>query len=122
MTNLTHQLINFFSALMLLLNFGMLAQRRVLTLIHLLALQGLILSLNIACVAYAFALPKLYLTLIITLIMKVCFIPFILQRLLIKLNMKGKIELIINLPSILLIGLVLVIFAFEYTFYVHPCV
>ena len=113
MENLTQQLIHFFSALMLLLNFVMLAQRRVLGLIRLLALQGLVLSINIACVAYAFSIPEFYLTMILTLVLKVWLIPFILHRLLIKIGMQGKIEFIINLPSILLIGLGLVIFAFN---------
>lgn len=112
MTSLTQQLIHFFSALMLLLNFGMLAQRRVLGLIRLLALQGLVLSINIACIAYAFSLPEFYITMILTLTLKVWLIPFILHRLLIKLGMQGKIEFIINLPSILLMGLALVLFAF----------
>lgn len=112
MTSFTQQLIHFFSALMLLLNFGMLAQRRVLGLIRLLALQGLVLSINIACVAYAFSLPEFYISMTLTLLMKVWLIPFILHRLLIKLGMQGKIEFIVNLPSILLIGLALVLFAF----------
>lgn len=113
MTSLAQQLIYFFSALLLLLNFAMLAQRRVLTLIRLLALQGLLLSINMACIAYAFSLPEFYLTMVLTLILKVWFVPFVLHRLLIKLGMQGKIEFIINLPSILLIGLALVIFAFN---------
>lgn len=112
MTSFTQQLIHFFSALMLLLNFGMLAQRRVSGLIRLLALQGLVLSINIACIAYAFSLPEFYITMTLTLLMKVWLIPFILHRLLIKLGMHGKIEFIINLPTILLIGLALVLFAF----------
>ncbi len=113
MTNFTQELIHFFSALMLLLNFIMLAQRRVLTLIRLLAFQGLVLCINIACVAYASSRPEFYITLTLTLVLKVWFIPFILHRLLIKLGMQGKIEFIINLPSMLLIGLALVIFAFN---------
>jgi len=112
MDSVIQQLIHFFSALMLLLNFSMLAQRRVLALIRLLALQGLVLSMNIGCIAYASSLPEFYISLILTLVLKVWLIPFILHRLLIKLGMQGKIELIINLPSILLIGLALVIFAF----------
>lgn len=112
MSGIIQQWIHFFSALMLLLNFSMLAQRRVRSLIRLLALQGLVLSINIGCIAYAFSVPEFYITLILTLILKVWLIPFILHRLLIKLGMQGKLELIINLPSILLIGLSLVIFAF----------
>jgi len=113
MTSVAQQLIYFFSALLLLLNFAMLAQRRVLTLIRLLALQGLVLSINMACIAYAFSLPEFYLTMILTLTLKVWLIPFVLRRLLIKFGMQGKIELILNLPIILLIGLALVIFAFN---------
>jgi hydrogenase-4 component E len=112
-TNFAQQLIHFFSALMLLFNFNMLAQRRVLVLIHLLAIQSFILSINMACIAYAYSHPKFYITVLLTFVLKVWFIPFILHRLLIKLGMRGKIELIINLPSMLLIGLALVIFAFN---------
>jgi hydrogenase-4 component E len=112
MTTMTQQLIHFFSALMLLLNFNMLAQRRVLALIRLLALQGFVLSIYMGFIAYAYSLPEFYLTMMLTLVLKAWLAPFILHRLLIRLGMQGKIELIINLPSILLIGLVLVIFAF----------
>ena len=49
----TAQLINLLAAILLLLAFAMLAQRRVLSLINLFALQGLALALSTAIVAYA---------------------------------------------------------------------
>lgn len=113
MHTLAQQLIYFFAALLLLLNFGLLAQRRMLNLIRLLALQGLILSIDIAWVAYATFQPELYVTVALTLFLKVGLIPYILYRLLIRLGIRSKVEPILNLPTTLLIGLGLVIFAFN---------
>lgn len=47
---LSTQLIDLFASLLLLIAFAMLAQRRVLSLIHLFAWQGLVLALNTAVV------------------------------------------------------------------------
>jgi len=113
MSELAQQFIHFFAALLLLLSFAMLAQRRILSLIKLLALQGFVLSINMAFVAYVTQQIELYITVILTLFLKVWLIPFVLHRLLIRLNIQKKIEPIVNLPTTLLIGLVLVIFAFN---------
>jgi hydrogenase-4 membrane subunit HyfE len=113
MSGLVQQFIHFFAALLLLLNFAMLTQRRILSLIKLLALQGFVLSINMAFVAYVTQHVELYITVILTLCLKVWLIPFVLHRLLIRLQVQNKIELIVNLPTMLLIGLVLVIFAFN---------
>ena len=113
MTTVAQQFIHFFAALLMLLSFGMLIQRRTLNLIRWLALQGLVLSIDIAFVAYANAQPQLYITVALTLLLKVWLIPFVLHRLLIRLGMRTKVEPIINLPTTLLIGLALVIFAFN---------
>ena len=107
------QLIQFCAALLLLLSFGMLAQRRMLNLIRLLALQGLVLSIDVALVAYTTDQPELYLTVALTLLLKVLLIPFAFQRILTHLGMRTKVETIFKLPSLLLIGLALVIFAFN---------
>jgi hydrogenase-4 component E len=116
MPTLAQQFIYFFAALLLLLNFMMLTQRRMLTLIRLLALQGLILSIDIAFIAYVTHQPELYITVALTLFLKVWLIPFILHRLLIRLGIRSKVESILNLPTTLLIGLALVIFAFNLSF------
>lgn len=109
----TQQLIHFFAALLLLLSFTMLTQHRMLKLIRLLALQGLVLAIDVALVAYGTAQPELYISVVLTLLLKVWLIPFILYRLLIRLGIKGEIEPAVNIPTTLLIGLVLVIFAFN---------
>lgn len=109
----TQQLIHFFAALLVLLNFSMLTQRRMLNLIHLLALQGLVLAIDVALVAYFTSQPELYISAILSLILKVWFIPFILHRMLISLGIRGKIEPMVNTSTTLLIGLGLVIFAFN---------
>jgi len=49
---LGHQLINLFAAVLLLLAFAMLSQRRVVSLVDLFAAQGLVLAMSTAVVAF----------------------------------------------------------------------
>jgi hypothetical protein len=83
------QLINLFAAILLLLSFAMLAQRRVLSLIDLFAAQGLALCPPTVIVAYATKQPHLYLSAALTLILKVILLPWILHRLIRKLDVNG---------------------------------
>lgn len=115
MDSLTQQLIVFFAALLLLLSFAMLMQRRMMSMIRLFALQGLVLSINMGIIAYATNHSDLYITAVLALCLKVALIPFILHKLLIRLNIQTKIEAMVNLPTYMLIGLGLVIFAFNLT-------
>ena len=64
------QLINLLAAILLLLAFAMLAQRRVLSLIDLFAAQGLALSCSTAIVAYATSQPHLYFSAGLTFLLK----------------------------------------------------
>ena len=107
------QLINLFAALVLLLAFAMLAQRRVLSLIDLFAAQGLALAASTAVVAYATAQHHLYWSAGLTLVLKVLLLPWILHRLIRKLDVKWDVEGLINVPTTMLIGIVLVVFAFN---------
>ncbi len=113
MNTLNIQLINFFAALMLLISFGMLMQRRLLNLIHLLAWQGFVLAIDLALVAYGSNLKELYFAVALTLILKVGLIPWLLHRLLIKLKLYHNIEPVLNLPTLLLLGIALVILSFN---------
>ncbi|MCX7117409.1 MAG: hypothetical protein NTW94_05830 [Legionellales bacterium] len=113
MTSLAPQFIHFFAALLLLLNFAMLSKRRMKGLIKLLALQGFVLSINVACVAYITQQTELYVTVVLALFLKVWLIPFVLYRILIRLHIENKIDPIVNLPVTLLMGVALVIFAFN---------
>lgn len=107
------QLINLFAAIILMLAFAMLTQRRILSLIHLFTLQGLAVVCSTAVVAYVTHQPHLYYSAVLTLTLKVFLIPYLLHRLIRRLNVRWDIETLINIPSIMLIGIVLVIFAFN---------
>ena len=113
METLSGQLINLFAALVLLIAFAMLAQRRVLSLINLFALQGLVLAASTALVAYSSSQQHLYYSAALTLVLKVMFLPWLLHRLIRKLNVKWDIETLFNIPTTMLIGIALVVFAFN---------
>jgi hydrogenase-4 component E len=110
---LAGQLINLFAALMLLLAFAMISQRRVLSLIHLFALQGATLVACTAVVGYATGQSHLYVSAGITLALKVLLIPWLLHRVINRLSVRWDVETLINIPTTMLIGIVLVIFAFN---------
>ena len=110
------QLINLLAALLLLLAFAMLAQRRVLTLIDLFAAQGLALACSTGIVAYATNQPHLYWSAGLTLLLKVVLLPWILHRLIRKLDVRWDVEGLINIPLTMLIGIVLVVFSFNLAF------
>src|SRR5580765_261124 len=106
------QIVNVLAALLLLVAFAMLAQRRVLTLIKLYAWQGAALAASTAIVAWSTAQPHLYYSALLTMLIKVIFIPWILHRLIDRLFVRWDIETLINIPTTMLIGISLVIFAF----------
>jgi hydrogenase-4 component E len=107
------QLINLLAALLLLIAFAMLSQRRILSLIYLFAWQGFVLVLSTTIVAYSTGQRHLYYSAALTLILKVFALPWILHRLIIRLNIKWDVETLINIPTTMLLGIVLVIFAFN---------
>ena len=110
---LTHQLINLMACLLLLIAFAMVSQRRILRLIYLFALQGLVLSINTAVVALATGQPHLYFSAALTLGLKVIALPWLLHRLIDRLNIRWDIETLLNIPTIMLVGIVVVIIAFN---------
>jgi hydrogenase-4 component E len=83
------QLINLLAAVLLLLAFAMLAQRRVLTLINLFAAQGFALACSTAIVAFATHQPHLYWSVGLTLVLKVMVLPWLLHRLIFRLTSNG---------------------------------
>ena len=107
------QLINLLAAVLLLLAFAMLAQRRVLTLINLFAAQGFALASSTAIVAFATHQPHLYWSVGLTLVLKVMLLPWLLHRLIVRLDVKWDVEGLINIPTTMLLGIVLVVFAFN---------
>jgi hydrogenase-4 component E len=107
------QLINLFAAALLLLAFAMLSQRRILSLINLFAAQGLVLALSTGLVAALTGQAHLYVSAGITLVLKVLVLPWILHRLIRRLNVKWDVETLINIPTTMLVGILLVILAFN---------
>ena len=107
------QLINLFAALLLLLAFAMLAQRRILSLIHIYTVQGAVLAASTAVMAHATGQTHLYVSAGLTLALKVVVIPWILYRVINRLNVRWDVETLINIPTTLIFGILLVIFAFN---------
>lgn len=112
-SNISIQLINLFAAFLLMLAFAMLAQRRVLNLVHIYALQGFTVVAATTVVAHVTHQDHLYFSAAMTLVLKVFFIPWILHRLIKRLNVRWDVETLINIPSTMLVGIVLVVFAFN---------
>jgi len=106
------ELVNVLAAFLLLLAFAMLSQRRVLTLIKLLAWQGAALAASTGIVAWSTGQTHLYYSALITVLLKVILIPWVLHRLIDRLFVRWDIETLINIPTTMLIGIGLVIFAF----------
>ena len=106
------QIVNVLAALLLLIAFAMLSQRRVLTLIKLLAWQGAALALSTGIVAWSTGQTHLYWSALLTVLLKVILIPWVLHRLIDRLFVRWDIETLINIPTTMLIGIGLVIFAF----------
>jgi hydrogenase-4 component E len=106
------QLVNVLAALLLIIAFAMLSQRRVLTLIRLFAWQGVVLTASTVVVAWSTGYTDLYISAGITLFLKVMLIPWLLHRLIDRLFIRWDIETLINIPTTMLIGIGLVIFSF----------
>jgi hydrogenase-4 component E len=106
------QLLNACAALLLLLSFSMLAQRRTVNLVHLLALQGALLVVATLIVAWRTGEPHLYLSALLTLGLKVFGLPLLLHRLIRRMNVYWDTEPVINPSGTMLIGLLVVVFSF----------
>ena len=113
MNTLLTQSINLLGALLLMLAFAMIAQRRILSLITLFTLQGLALVTATAIVGYVTGQPHLYLSAGLTFVLKVVLIPVLLHRIIDRLKIRWDVETLINIPTTMLIGILVVIFAFN---------
>ncbi len=109
------QINSFLAALVLLTAFGMLSQKRISSLIHLFTWQGLFLSINTAIVGYVAGRHHLYISSILTLSLKVILLPYILHVLIARLKHRKDVETVVNIPTTMLIGIVLVIFSYHLT-------
>jgi hydrogenase-4 component E len=113
MTALLTQFVNLLGALLLILAFGMISQRRILSLIHLFTMQGVTLVLATAVVGYVTKQPHLYVSAGVTFVLKVLLIPWLLHRVIDRLQIRWDVETLINIPTTMLIGILVVIFSFN---------
>jgi hydrogenase-4 component E len=107
------QLINLLAAGILLLSFAMISQRRIASLINLFAAQGAALVAASVLLGYAAGNPDLYVSAALTMALKVLLIPFMLYRVIRRLNVRWDVEPLINVPTMMIAGIGLVIFAFS---------
>ena len=107
------QSIDIYAAVLLLVAFAMITQRRILSLVHLYTLQGLTLALATTTVAWLTEQPHLYVSAALTLVLKGIALPVLLHRAIDRLDVRWDVEPLINIPTTMLIGIVLVVFAFN---------
>jgi hydrogenase-4 component E len=106
------QAVLLFAAFVLFTSFVMLAQARIVPLIHVFAWQGVLLAVTAALVAYVTQHPHLYISAGLTLVLKAMLIPWLLHRLAVRLNIHRDIETL-RYPSLtLLAGAALVVFSY----------
>ena len=106
------QLANLCAALLLLLSFAMLTQRRIVSLVNFLALQGLLLAVATLLMAARTGQSHLYVSALLTLVLKGLFLPWLLRRLIDRLQVYWDSETLLNVPGMLLAGVLIVVFAF----------
>jgi hydrogenase-4 component E len=111
-TPLDLQVLNVCAALLLLLSFAMLAQRRVVTLVNLLALQGALLFVATLLLAWRTKQHHLYLSAVLTLGLKVIFLPWLLHRLIRRLKVYWDTEPLLKVSGTMLVGVLIVVFSF----------
>jgi hydrogenase-4 component E len=112
-STLLTQFVNLLGAVLLMLAFAMISQRRILSLIYLFTMQGAALALATAVVGYVTHQPHLYLSAGLTVALKVLLIPWLLHRVIDRLGIRWDVETLINIPTTMLIGIGVVIFAFN---------
>jgi hydrogenase-4 component E len=107
------QIVNLIAALLLLVSFAMLSQRRVRDLVDLFMIQGALLAAATLVTAVATGQSHLYYSAALTVALKVIVLPLILRRVLRRLALETDVELLINIPTTMLVGIALVVVAFN---------
>ena len=110
--SLYNQAILMSAAIVLLTSFVMLAQPRIVPLIHTFAWQGVLLAVTTALVTYVTDHPHLYISAGMTLLLKALLIPWMLHRLAVRLSIHRDIEVLTYPSMTLLAGAGLVVFGY----------
>lgn len=106
------QLLNACAALLLLLSFAMLSQRRIVSLVNLFAVQGAVLAAATLLIAWRTGEAHLYFSAALTIALKVVLLPWLLHRLIRRLEVYWDTEPLLNISGTMLTGIVIVVFAF----------
>jgi hydrogenase-4 component E len=113
MRAILEQTINLYAAVLLIVSFGMISQRRILSLVHLYTLQGATLVLATATVGWLTGQTELYVSAAVTFVLKVGVIPALLHRVIDRLDVRWDVEPLLNIPATMLVGIILVVFSFQ---------
>jgi hydrogenase-4 component E len=96
----------------LLLTFVMLGSHWLRNYVYAFAVQSWLIAALSACVAYFAGYPELYLIAILTALFRGLVLPFLLMRIISRLNVKREIHTVLQPSSSLVLGALLVMFAF----------
>ncbi|TLS68110.1 formate hydrogenlyase [Mariprofundus erugo] len=110
---LVQQLVDGLAALMLLTSFALLAQHRMISVLHWFAGQGLLLAVTAAIVAYGTGSDELYISAIMTLLLKGLLLPWLLWRVIRQLQVHREVEPLLNSSLTMLIALGVTLFSFH---------
>ena len=110
--SLYDQAVLLFAAVVMFTSFVMLAQARIVPLIHTFAWQGTLLAITTTLVAYVTGHPHLYISAGMTFLLKALLIPWMLHRLAVRLKIHRDVESIAYPSLTLLAGGALVVFSY----------
>ncbi|MDQ7000756.1 MAG: formate hydrogenlyase [Mariprofundus sp.] len=111
------QLIDGLAALMLLVSFALLAQHRMLSVLHWFAAQGVLLSITAAVVAYSSGHDELYASAAMAFLLKGMLLPWLLWRVIRQLHVHREVEPLMNNAVTMMLALAITLFAFHV---IHP--
>ena len=100
------------AALVMFTSFALLAQNRVVPMIHIFAWQGLLVAVTTALVAFDSSKHDLYLSALMTIVLKALFIPWLLHRLVKRLDIDREAHGAEHPATVLMLGAALVIFCY----------
>jgi len=100
------------ASLMLLISFALLAQHRLLSVLHWFAAQGVVLALTTLLVAVISGHYELYFSALMTLLLKGALLPWLIWRIIRRMHVHREVEPLVNMPVTMLIALALVLISF----------
>ncbi|MDQ6976346.1 MAG: formate hydrogenlyase [Mariprofundaceae bacterium] len=109
----TQLLIDDMAALTLLISFALLAQHRMLSVLHWFAAQGLLLAATAAVVAYSSGEHELYISAMMTFLLKGLLMPWMLWRVIRKLHVHREVEPLMNSGATIIIAVAVTLFSFH---------